>query len=151
MTSNVPDTLDEALIRPGRIDKQVHFGPMTRANAESIFLRMFSTITAITELQTDVEVPAPVEQTHDLASLAKQFAEKVPDRQLTPAEVQGFIMEQRDCPVKAVERVEAWVKATLAAKKGGTNVVDIHKRNDEGVQDTDDENLEVETDVISDA
>ncbi|KAL2048930.1 hypothetical protein ABVK25_010783 [Lepraria finkii] len=42
MTSNFPDRLDEALIRPGRIDVQVAFKNATRPQIHEIFVRMYS-------------------------------------------------------------------------------------------------------------
>ena len=46
MTSNFPQTLDEALIRPGRIDMQVEFTNATRPQIREIFIRMYSPDTA---------------------------------------------------------------------------------------------------------
>jgi chaperone BCS1 len=40
MTSNNPDALDSALTRPGRIDKQIYFGNMSRSAGKSIFKRL---------------------------------------------------------------------------------------------------------------
>ena len=42
MTTNSPDTLDAALIRPGRIDMRVHFDLPSRAEIEELFLSMYS-------------------------------------------------------------------------------------------------------------
>lgn len=41
MTTNAPETLDEALIRPGRVDLQVAFSNATTKQAEELFLRMY--------------------------------------------------------------------------------------------------------------
>ena len=41
MTRKNPESLDEALIRPGRIDKQVYMGPVSQEVAKSIFIRMY--------------------------------------------------------------------------------------------------------------
>ncbi|KXJ92856.1 P-loop containing nucleoside triphosphate hydrolase protein [Microdochium bolleyi] len=41
MTTNVPEALDEALIRPGRVDLQVAFSSATTRQAEELFLRMY--------------------------------------------------------------------------------------------------------------
>ena len=42
MTTNDPEALDDAMIRPGRIDMQVFFGPVSQAVAEQIFVRMYT-------------------------------------------------------------------------------------------------------------
>lgn len=39
MTTNAPETLDPALLRPGRVDRRIHLGPATAGQAESIYLR----------------------------------------------------------------------------------------------------------------
>ncbi|KAI0128450.1 mitochondrial chaperone BCS1 [Xylariales sp. AK1849] len=41
MTTNKPETLDEALTRPGRIDKKIYVGHINQACAAEMFLRMF--------------------------------------------------------------------------------------------------------------
>ncbi|KAI4602054.1 hypothetical protein KJ359_010920 [Pestalotiopsis sp. 9143b] len=41
MTTNVPESLDEALIRPGRVDLQVGFTNATHAQVEELFIRMY--------------------------------------------------------------------------------------------------------------
>lgn len=41
MTTNKPDVLDDALIRPGRVDLQVAFTNATRAQARELFERMY--------------------------------------------------------------------------------------------------------------
>ncbi|KAL2259919.1 hypothetical protein VTK26DRAFT_6242 [Humicola hyalothermophila] len=41
MTTNKPETLDEALIRPGRVDLQVAFSNATQEQARELFVRMY--------------------------------------------------------------------------------------------------------------
>ncbi|KAK5627323.1 hypothetical protein RRF57_003038 [Xylaria bambusicola] len=41
MTTNVPESLDEALIRPGRVDLQVEFTYATKEQAKELFIRMY--------------------------------------------------------------------------------------------------------------
>ncbi|OTB05228.1 hypothetical protein M426DRAFT_320042 [Hypoxylon sp. CI-4A] len=41
MTTNTPEQLDEALIRPGRVDLQVAFTNATREQAKELFIRMY--------------------------------------------------------------------------------------------------------------
>ena len=42
MTTNWPEKLDEALIRPGRVDHQVAFGNATQTQIEELFERMYT-------------------------------------------------------------------------------------------------------------
>ncbi|KAK8095115.1 mitochondrial chaperone bcs1 [Apiospora kogelbergensis] len=41
MTTNFPSKLDKALVRPGRIDKKIYIGYISRKSAEEMFVRMF--------------------------------------------------------------------------------------------------------------
>ncbi|KAI0006938.1 BCS1 N terminal-domain-containing protein [Xylariaceae sp. FL0662B] len=41
MTTNVPESLDDALIRPGRVDLQVQFTNATKEQAQELFIRMY--------------------------------------------------------------------------------------------------------------
>ncbi|KAF2503119.1 P-loop containing nucleoside triphosphate hydrolase protein, partial [Lophium mytilinum] len=83
MTTNTPEKLDKALIRPGRIDQTVYFGPVTKKSAEDIFMRMFSR-----DRNGDEE--------HAIWKMAVEFSEKFPEGQITPAEVQGFLVNTKN-------------------------------------------------------
>ncbi|KAI4090710.1 MAG: hypothetical protein LQ339_008290 [Xanthoria mediterranea] len=50
MTTNFPEKLDEALIRPGRIDMKIAFTKATRSQMTELFIRMYS---------PDAEIPTP--------------------------------------------------------------------------------------------
>lgn len=47
MTTNHPERLDEALIRPGRVDMQIEFTLATRQQIREIFVRMYSGVEAV--------------------------------------------------------------------------------------------------------
>ena len=117
MTSNSPDSLDPALIRPGRIDRKVLFGYASREVISKLFVHIFSK--APEEL---LEGETAVKSDDDVAALADEFANIVPADRLTPAEVQGFLLVHRESPAEAVAEAGAWVQKTLATKNKGTNV-----------------------------
>lgn len=84
MTSNEPDTLDDALIRPGRIDRPVFFSYCTKPIMAEIFDRMYT--------KTEEEMREDEEASDvDIKGLAKTFVEWIPESALTPAEVQGLL------------------------------------------------------------
>ncbi|GAB1314941.1 hypothetical protein MFIFM68171_05151 [Madurella fahalii] len=55
MTTNKPETLDEALIRPGRVDLQVAFTNATQDQARELFVRMYEADRKV----TDDHLPLP--------------------------------------------------------------------------------------------
>jgi len=57
-----------------------------------------------------------------VATLAAQFASGFPEKALTPAEVQGFLLDHRADPVKAVEEVGAYATNILDLRARGANV-----------------------------
>lgn len=136
MTSNTPETLDPALIRHGRIDKQIKFDYISKFDAKQLFIRMFS---MHEDEQVDVE-SQPVTHTVDatistektginqakdindnarkenITRLALSFSSKIPDKKLSPAEIQGFLLDQRNDAEGAVERVSGWIVDIFAAR-----------------------------------
>lgn len=69
-TTNNPDTLDAALLRPGRVDYRLEFRAADRGQAREIFLRFF-----------------PEDMT-----AAEAFAASLDDRTLTMADLQGILL-----------------------------------------------------------
>lgn len=131
MTSNSPDSLDAALLRPGRIDSKVLFGYANREVSEQIFLHIFTkTADEILSKNNEEEDegydssssttshPSP----SDLLTMSKQFAACIPETKVSPAEIQGFLMRHRDDPAAAVANADVWAKEVLAVKKQGKNV-----------------------------
>jgi chaperone BCS1 len=98
MTSNNPDALDEALTRPGRIDKKVYFGNMNEESARSIFRRLMGRRAIATGKLTEAEVEEK----------ANAFARNLPADEFTPAEVQNFLQFCRGHAEKAVAEVGMW-------------------------------------------
>ena len=111
MTSNFPEVLDSALIRPGRVDKRVLLPDMSRTSATKIFSRMYS--------HCGVE---------KLDTLAAVFASRLPDGKITPAELQGFILDHMDEPMAAVEKVESWAEGIIDEKNKEQERKDARKK-----------------------
>ena len=47
--------------------------------------------------------------------MAKAFAAEVPERMLSPAEIQGFLMNWKKRPADAIANAKDWVEGALAA------------------------------------
>ncbi|KAI9853638.1 MAG: hypothetical protein M1813_002041 [Trichoglossum hirsutum] len=75
----------------------------------------------------------------EVASLANQFANALPDQEFTPAEVQGYLLKHKSRPEAAVEGATAWVKVLKeekARKKEAEEkkVMEEKKANEEKMQ-----------------
>ncbi|KAE9972210.1 hypothetical protein EG328_005135 [Venturia inaequalis] len=110
LTTNTPEVLDSAMIRAGRIDRQVALLTISRESAACIFRRMYVTLDS--------------NRSQEISQLAVSFASKLPEASITAAQVQGFLLEHRSHPERAVDLVEEWSAALVKAKKDGKNIVD---------------------------
>ncbi|KAK4546511.1 hypothetical protein LTR36_001728 [Oleoguttula mirabilis] len=116
ITTNNPDSLDEALVRRGRIDQRILFAYATREVSAEIFRHVFCK-------SDDELLEGEVSRDHDgIAELARQFAANFPADKLTPAEVQGFLLDERASPEKAVEKIAEHAEGLLKNKARGVNV-----------------------------
>ena len=101
MTSNHAEKLDKALVRPGRIDRKIYMGPISQRSAELMFLRMYGPDPAL-----------PVRfglEDGKLEKLALKFSTKLPDQTFTPAQLQEYLLNHRDFPMRAAEEISEWV------------------------------------------
>ncbi|KAJ5449509.1 uncharacterized protein N7458_005958 [Penicillium daleae] len=123
MKTNHIEHLDEALIRPGRTDKKVHFKLADRKMSAQLFHTVFKQM-------PDQKQSKKQLGDETIERLAVDFASKVPDQVFSPAEVLSFLMEQKNSPFGAVAGVETWaVKAKEAAsqlKREGSWVQEGH-------------------------
>lgn len=143
MTTNHPEKLDAALVRPGRVDRRVKFAMAAQEQIQELFYRMYvSTGKGDSSKQLlDVSangtpngsangkianghvkrgsVPAESGAISDssLHELAIEFAAQVPDDRFTPAEIQNHLMKYKKEPKEAVQKVDEWMKEILAEKE----------------------------------
>lgn len=148
MTTNKPESLDEALVRPGRVDVQVGFGNATRQQAEELFVRMYEVprpkqvkkismngsakpkpkvkSEATGELANQAKQAYELDiSTEDITDIAKNFAEKIPESVFSPAEIQGFLLKRKKSPKRALEELETWIEASLKQKEAKSKVVTV--------------------------
>ncbi|TDZ27670.1 putative mitochondrial chaperone BCS1-B [Colletotrichum spinosum] len=104
MTTNRPDLLDSALVRPGRVDMKVLLGNISQKSAKDMFVRMFS---------PDLGCTSHPEM-DELRTLAAQFASKIPENTFTPSLLQGFFQLHLDSPYDAAASIGGWVEKEVA-------------------------------------
>jgi chaperone BCS1 len=80
MTTNHKEVLDSALIRPGRVDMDVTIANASRAQATNLFMRFFP----------------------DMPDLAEGFGEKIMQKQISMAQLQGHLLKYRDDALTAL-------------------------------------------------
>lgn len=125
MTSNNPESLDAALIRPGRVDLQVLFSEVTQAVAQSIFIRMYQGYGSAEAGAGNIS-PELLEQ-------AKTFSSKFPENKITPAEVQGFLMTHAT-PDAAIINVGKWIERIVLTKTAGKKIVGDYSKTEQDVE-----------------
>lgn len=116
MTTNKPERLDSALVRPGRVDMKVHLGTISRKSAEQMFLRMFAPDTtrklAIEDgVGPKTQCTSSVER---LEEMAREFARHIPENALTPSQLQGFFQLHLDSASAAASSIESWISREVS-------------------------------------
>ncbi|KAL7795324.1 BCS1 N terminal domain-containing protein [Trichoderma ceciliae] len=143
MTTNKPEALDEALIRPGRVDVQVKFSNASSVQAGELFHRMYeasrlkeTTKTATGEARAEELVEKSDEQptvrhvveeldgitTEEMRTISEQFGQRIPEGVFSPAEIQGFLLKRKKVPRRALDEVSDWVEASLRQKEANFKV-----------------------------
>jgi chaperone BCS1 len=155
MTTNCPSKLDDALLRPGRVDVKVEFTLATKEQIRSIFYRMYSTkldkkqttrnpdTTSKTSPPTTLFSTVNSEEAEFMKLLAEkpdfdivddekltemrdEFAEKLPEGKFSPAEIQGFLLMRKKEPFRALAEVESWRDQMLEAKAKNNRIVQVN-------------------------
>ncbi|KAG8908598.1 hypothetical protein FRB99_004886 [Tulasnella sp. 403] len=130
-TTNHIERLDPALSRPGRMDVWIDFKHASKWQAEGIFLNFFPCkkaadpqATAQEEGRHDDPKARPVMPTRkrtkmhavplleesDLQALAKEFAQAIPENELSVASLQGYLLKNKTRPRECVKEVHDWVQ-----------------------------------------
>lgn len=109
ITTNFREQLDAALIRNGRIDMHVYFGPVNDEQCRVYFKRFYGSSAAVEEDEEDGEVETKKRNDDDGHddddddSLAAQFGRavmaslKTEDREISTAALQHFFVTHRKC------------------------------------------------------
>lgn len=92
MTTNYPQHLDSALIRPGRVDMTVEFELATHEDIDALFCNFFSSA-----------------REKDLDGLAESFSTKIGEGRFSIAALQGYLMAHKHDPMSAIQDIDAWV------------------------------------------
>ncbi|KAI0152905.1 P-loop containing nucleoside triphosphate hydrolase protein [Xylariaceae sp. FL1272] len=120
MTTNKPERLDSALIRPGRVDFKVMLGNISRKSAQDMFIRMFtpdvehSPLIIKGDAEGVVVHNATVEDSEHLRVLAAQFSKHIPNDTLSPSQLQGFFQLHLDNANEAVAHIAYWIERELS-------------------------------------
>ncbi len=96
MTTNHIDALDEALIRPGRVDIQQYFGQCTVAMMQRMFQRFYYDVSSPIDDQLSIEFGRLIEERISTSS----------DKRPSPAQIQGHLLVHKHSAQAAVDNVD---------------------------------------------
>jgi chaperone BCS1 len=100
MTTNHPERLDPALIRPGRVDLKIELGFADREIIVNLFRFIYKS------------PGAKAGEDPEFEKVAAAFADKMPDKEFTAAEIMSHLVENRLSPGGALANAEAWITRT---------------------------------------
>lgn len=127
MTTNHPELLDPALIRPGRIDRQIHFQYASKQQIRDMFLKMYTWHRSDRPTKYD---------TTSIPNLADTFAEVVPEHTFSPAELQQHLLIYRVRPQEAVKNVSELMERRKSSEhkhqEGSTSSLSLDRSVDGG-------------------
>ncbi|KAK8076362.1 hypothetical protein PG994_003634 [Apiospora phragmitis] len=127
ITANQPDTLDEALLRPGRVDKRIYFRYITPEVAQQMFLRILAPrvfarlhpSSSSSEnhqdggaLKTSKESSnASQEESDEMKRLAAEFAAHISLDTLTRVQLQEYLLSRRTDRQKTIRDTTELVRS----------------------------------------
>lgn len=117
--------MDAALIRPGRVDKQIAYKLATKPQSRALFKRLFSESQAHrssagpqeghrTSVEQLSESCNDIVRTYDspsaaLDALAQIFSEAIPNEEFSTAEILGYLLGYKMDPEGAAYGANVWV------------------------------------------
>ena len=150
MTTNHLEKLDNALIRPGRIDMMVEFGRANNDMAASIFRAIYTPyedeklpstgrdesplqIAEKEHTEEELELRAQEQRARsldDVSKLAEEFAARIPENEFSPAEIQGLLLKHKCDPLAAISAVEEWIETSRKERAEKESRAEEQRRKD---------------------
>jgi mitochondrial chaperone BCS1 len=103
MTTNHPETIDDAILRPGRVDHRVEFPYASKDQAKQLFRRLLCSDEDNTE--------------DEIEQLVQTFSKGIPEGRLTTAQIEHYLMSHFGNPAAAAENVSEWADKEAAISK----------------------------------
>lgn len=100
MTAQNVAGVDPRLLRPGRLDRVIHLGKVTREMAEKLFQQFYAKVEG--DIKTEYD-EAKVE------GWSKEWAKSIPDELFTLADLKGMLIIYRIDPEGAVKNMNEWL------------------------------------------
>ncbi|KAH6702763.1 BCS1 N terminal-domain-containing protein [Leptodontidium sp. MPI-SDFR-AT-0119] len=132
MTTNHINHLDEALIRPGRVDKKVELGLADSNMAADLFCLVFKPVEGAVappeNTQSDAlvgsgenrkvheSVRSQKKEAERVERLAENFAAQVPELNFSTAEILSFLLKHKKSPEGAIDNLAQLISKPIEAR-----------------------------------
>jgi SpoVK/Ycf46/Vps4 family AAA+-type ATPase len=131
-STNYPDRLDPALLRPGRFDVHVALHHAVHSQAVDLYKHFYplsrshdDTPINIAEKNEEQSTSHPFKSQTDLDRAAEQFADQImsKDIKVSIATIQGYLLMYKKDPVKALDNVDEWAQGIKNQQSSGSEEV----------------------------